>query len=223
MTHWRWIALVLLLAIVGVPLTMPFLEAWDTFRQPTSPHADRWLLLARNTLLVIAGTLSVAIPLGTAAAVLLYRTDLPCRRALRFLTVITLFVPLPVLTTAWQAALGMAGLWTLAGRPWSEGLSPAIWIHAQAALPWVILIVGQGLLQVEPELEEDALLAAGPWRVLLSVTLPRCRGTIVAACAWVALQVSGEIAVVDMMLVDTFAARCTTNFRWAAATRWLGR
>jgi iron(III) transport system permease protein len=199
MATWRRTALFLLLVIVGVPLAMPVLATF----------ASRY---AANTLLLVTGTLCLALPLGSAAAVLLYRTNLPGRHVLRFFTVLTLFVPLPVLTTAWQVALGKAGLWTVSGRPWAEGLGPAIWIHVQAAVPWVILIVGQGLLHVESELEEDALLAVGPWQVLWRVTLPRCRGAIAAATVWVALQVSGEIAVADLMLVDTFAREVFNEF-----------
>ena len=35
-----------------------------------------------------------------------------------------------------------------------------IWIHAMAATPWVVLIVGLGSTTVDPELEEMALLPA---------------------------------------------------------------
>src|SRR5438045_3430061 len=76
----------------------------------------------------------------------------------------------------------------LAWKPWAQGLPAAVWIHAVAALPWVILIVGQGLCWVETELEEDALTVAGPWRVLRAVTLPRARAALWAAAIWVALQ-----------------------------------
>src|SRR5437588_85862 len=83
---------------------------------------------------------------------------------------------------AWQTALGSEGLFPLwndqPGRPWASGLGPAVWVHATAALPWVILIVGTGLTMVEGELEEDALLVASPWRVLWRVTLPRCRASV---------------------------------------------
>ena len=212
MARWRRAALVLLLAAVGIPLAMPFLELLGTSQSRLTTHPERLLLLTGNTLLLVVGTLLVALPAGTAAAVLFYRTDLPGRGIMRFFTVLTLFVPLPVLTTAWQGGLGEVGVWTVGGRPWAEGIGPAIWIHAQAALPWVILIVGQGLCWVEPELEEDALLSTGPWRVLVSVTLPRSRGIIAAAAGWVALQVSSEIAVADLMLVDTFAREVYNEF-----------
>jgi iron(III) transport system permease protein len=169
----------------------------------------RLVSLGENTALLVLGTLAVVMPTGVAAAILLYRTDLPGRHVLRGLAVLGLFVPLPVLSTAWQAALGGEGLVPLwndrPGQPWASGLGPAVWVHATAALPWVILIVGTGLTMVEGELEEDALLVASPWRVLWRVTLPRCRASVAAAALWVVLQVSNDITVTDFMQVPTFA------------------
>jgi iron(III) transport system permease protein len=211
-TLWRLSAAAGLLLLVGLPLAQPLIDlasrpaAWAEWTQ-----ADRLLSLAWNTALLVAGTLALAMPLGVAGAVLLYRTNLPLRGLFRFLTVMFLFVPLPVLTSAWQAALGVGGWLQLAvwgerpGQPWGAGLIPAVFIHFQAALPWVVLIVGQGLRCVEAELEEDALLATGPWSVLWHVTLPRARGAIVAAAVWVALQTAGEASVAEVFQVRTFA------------------
>jgi iron(III) transport system permease protein len=218
--RWRALALVVLLAMVGLPVAVPFLDLFA--------GQERLAILAGNTLLLVAGTLVMALPLGTLTAVLLYRTDLPLRGLFRFLTVLTLFVPLPLVTTAWQAALGSGGWfhWSLfvpqTDRPWAEGMGPAIWIHTQAALPWVILIVGQGLRWVQPELEEDALLTTGPWTVLWRVTLPQCRGAMAAAAVWVALQVSTELTVADLMLVRTFAEEVYAQF-WGGGPDALAR
>jgi iron(III) transport system permease protein len=218
MTLRRLAAAIVLALVAGVPLAEPFLdllqrperfEAWS--------DAARLLSLAENTLLLVAGTLILAMPAGVAAAVLLFRTDLPLRRLWLFVTVLALFVPLPLLTSAWQATLGTGGwlpaaLWPYAeGRPWAEGLAPAIWIHALASLPWVIVMVGVGLCWVEGELEDDALLAANGWRVLWHVTLPRSRAAVGAAALWVALQTAAEITVTDMMQVRTFAEEVYTQ------------
>jgi iron(III) transport system permease protein len=128
--------------------------------------------------------------------------------------VVSLFVPLPLLTSAWQAALGSRGWFgpTESGRPWLTGMWAAVWVHAAAGLPWVIWLVGQGLCWVEPEIEDDALLNAGPWTVLRRVTLRRARGTIIAAAAWVALLTAHEITVTDMTQVRTFAEEVYTQF-----------
>jgi iron(III) transport system permease protein len=224
-TRWRVGALPLLLLLVAAPLAFPL---FDLLRHPHAFAAlgAGTLDLARNTVLLVVGTLALSVPVGVAAAALLYRTDLPLRRGLRFVILLILFVPLPVVTSAWQATLGSGGwlaLWRYApGRPWASGLGPAIWIHALAALPWVVLLVGQGLRCVEGELEEEALLAAGPWRVFWRVTLPRCRGVIAAAALWVGLQTAAEIAVTDHLQVRTYAEEVYLEF-WRGGDDALAR
>jgi iron(III) transport system permease protein len=225
MTSWRLAVTAILLGFIAAPLAFPFAELLS---EPTAWHVwdevGRLTLLAGTTGALVVGTLCLALPLGVIGAILLYRTDLPCRNFLSFLMVLTLFVPLPLFATAWQAALGDSGWWPMpiwatpaampndvSWKPWAAGLLPAIWIHALAGLPWVVLIVGQGLLQVEKELEEDALTATSwPW-VLLLVTLPRARASLVAAAVWVTVQCATEITVTDMMQVRTFAEEVYTQ------------
>lgn len=243
MTRWRLAVTLVLLALVGVPLAMPLLElagdsaSWQVWSEP-----GLLARLALNSLRLIAATL-LAVPVGVFYAVLIYRTDVPLRSLWRFLVVLALFVPLPLLASAWQATLGSGGLlptiaaewfpgtsspfdaWNtrptddpdvnatgLVWKPWAYGLPAAAWVHAVAALPWVILIVGHGLRWVEPELEEEALLNASPARVLLRVTLPRSVGLIAAAALWVALQAATEITITDMMQVRTFAEEVYFQF-----------
>jgi len=215
-TLWRLAVALPLVLVFGVPLAVPLAQlvvepaGWDAWAD-----GARLRELVNNTLQLVAATVALSVPAGVAAAVLLYRTNLPLRRFLRFLTVLTLFVPLPLFVSAWQAALGPDGLMPLGAwsgvsppgswQPWAQGMRAAIWVHAVAGLPWVIVIVGQGLRWVETELEEDALTAAAPWRVLWHVTLPRCRAAILAAGLWVALQAATDITVTDTVQVRTFA------------------
>jgi iron(III) transport system permease protein len=229
--RWRLAAALLLLLAAAVPLSLPFL---DLLRYPGAwaawAESGRLLHLARNTVLLVGGTLLLALPVGTAGAVLLYRTDLPGRRVLRLLAVLTLFVPLPLFASGWEAALGSGGwlpvaVWNRLApndpdlapggalwKPWGQGVAAAVWIHAVAALPWVLVIVGQGLRWVERDLEEDALTAAGPWRVLFAVTLRRSLAALAAAALWVGLQTATEVTVTDVMQVRTFAEEVYTQF-----------
>jgi iron(III) transport system permease protein len=211
--RWRSGVALIVLLLIGIPLCQPVVllllqpRAWSAWGD-----AARLLTLARNTFF------------------LLYRTDLPLRGFFRFLILLTLFVPLPLFTSGWQAVLGSGG-WLPLGvwnrprnaepsfqsggtswTPWGQGLGSAIWIHAVAALPWVVLLVGQGLCWVERELEEDALTAAGPWRVLLRVTLPRSGAALGLAALWVTLQTATDITVTDVMQVRTFAEEVYTQF-----------
>jgi len=226
--RWRLAIAVLLAGLVAMPLALPLVQLLS---RPTAwlawTDSGRLLSLASNTALMVLGTLALTMPTGMIAAVLLYRTDLPGRGLFRFLVLLTLFIPLPLFASGWQAILGMGGLlpapfWNPARpmettgsgtiwSPWPQGLGSAVWIQAQASLPWVILLIGQGLQWVEPELEEDALLAAPPWRVLLRVTLPRARAALAAAALWTALQTATEITITDVMQVRTFAEEVYTQ------------
>ncbi len=227
----RILTALVLFGMVGLPLFLPFLEAgrrpdaWQAWRD-----TERALLLGRNTILLIAGTWLRVLPVGTLLAFLLYRTDLPLARLWRSLLLLTLFVPLPLFASAWQAALGTGGWLPSAGwstqpefgeaagevrplwKPWAQGLGAAVWVHAAAALPWVVLIVGQGMRWVERELEEDALTAARAWRVVWRVTLPRCAASLGVAALWVALMAGTEITVADMMQVRTLAEEVYLQF-----------
>ena len=85
MTRWRLgIALVLFLVVLW-PLSQPLgtllaePRAWRAWNE-----GGRLLALAGNSLLLVAGTLTLCLPLGVVLALLLYRTDLPLRRLLRF-------------------------------------------------------------------------------------------------------------------------------------------
>jgi iron(III) transport system permease protein len=229
--RWRLAVVLLLLVTAVLPLSLPIL---DLLRYPGAwaawAESGRLLQLGRTTVLLVGGTLLLALPAGTAGAVLLYRTDLPGRRLLRFLAVLTLFVPLPLFASGWEAALGSGGWLPVAvwnhlapndpdlapggafWKPWGQGLTAAVWTHAVAALSWVLVLVGQGLRWVERELEEDALTAAGPWRVLFAVTLRRSLAAVAAAGLWVALQTATEVTVTDILQVRTYAEEVYTQF-----------
>ena len=162
--------------------------------------------LALETIGLVLTTESIALPPGILLAFLLFRTDVWGRRVLMGFMAVAAFVPLPLHATAWLGAFGNVG------RAQAFGLSPilvgrfgAAVVHALAALPWVVLIVGVGLAVVEPELEESALLDAPPWRVLIGVTLRRAVGAIAAAALAVAVLTAGDMTVTDLLQVRTYA------------------
>jgi iron(III) transport system permease protein len=221
MWRWRITVMLVLLAVIGAPLFLPFVDlatnpaAWSAWRD-----TPRIAALCTTTAALVSGVLLIDMPLGTALAILLYRSDVPGRGFLRKLVVVSLFVPLPLLTCAWQSALGGAG-WLGPpdpSWPWATGFRAAVWVHAAAGLPWVVWLVGQGLCWVEPEVEEDALLVSRPSAVLWRVSLTRARGAIVSAAAWVALLTAHEITVTDLTQVRTFAEEVYTQFALPDAT-----
>src|SRR5262245_50168798 len=107
MAYWRLITASTLTALLGAPLLAPLLEllahpsGWRSWGD-----VERLADLAGHTVLFAGGVVALAVPAGAVLAVLLERSDLPGRQALRGLTVIAIFVPLPLLATAWQAILG---------------------------------------------------------------------------------------------------------------------
>ncbi|HEX6962688.1 MAG TPA: hypothetical protein VF175_12525, partial [Lacipirellula sp.] len=184
-----------------------------------------WLLasarlrgLLWNTAILACGAIAIGVPLGVVLGTMIAKIDIPGRRAVAGLMAAMLFVPLYVQAAAWNAVLG-AGGWVpqlLAAEgeyadPWLVGWRGAIWVHAMGAVPWVALMTAASLRAVERRLEEESLLDAPPWRVLLRVSLPRAGGGILAAAVWVAVICATEIAVTDLYQVRTFAEEIFTQ------------
>jgi iron(III) transport system permease protein len=169
--------------------------------------------LALETIILVVATESIALPLGILLAVFLFRTDAWGRRFFLILVGFAVFVPLPVHATAWLGAFGNAGRSQVFGvQPILVGHVGAAIVHALAALPWVILIVGVGLTTVEPELEESALLEYSPVRVLARVTLRRAVGMIAAAALAVAVLTGGDMTVTDLLQIRTYAEEAYLQF-----------
>jgi iron(III) transport system permease protein len=191
----------------GLPATGASLDkVGSTTILEKSGGMPRPVWLAIETVSLVAVTEIIALPLGIALAFFLCRTDMWGRGLLLAVIGLSAFVPLPLHATAWLGALGNVGRAQVFGiRPLLVGLPGAAFVHALAALPWVVLIVAVGLSAVEPELEESALLDHGRVRVLLRVTLRRAIGTIVAAALAVAVLTAGDMTVTDLLQIRTYA------------------
>jgi iron(III) transport system permease protein len=220
---WRLSITLGICLLIGLPLAAPLLElvtqpagwqAWAEWR--------RLFVLAGSTMQLTLGTALVALPLGIVGGIVLYRSDMACAGTLRVLNILAMFVPLSLFASAWQATLGIGGWlfeaavpWLSASdsvwRPWPVGMPAAICVHAIAALPWVIWIVGHGLCAVERELEEDALTFATPCQVMFHISLSRSRAYIWVAACCIFLQTATEITVTDVMQVQTFAEEVYTQ------------
>ena len=173
--------------------------------------------LALNTLWLAVGTCAISLPIGMLLAVLIARCDIAGRKLLGLLVAVMLFMPLYVQNAAWQAGFGQQGWWELlfsrlGAAPPLDHWRGAIWIHAMAAVPWVVLIVGVALRNVEPELEEAALVEGSQWRVLWRVTLRRSVAAMIAAALWISVAVAGEITVTDMWQLRTYAEEVYIGF-----------
>lgn len=175
----------------------------------------RQLLLLRNTLLLAAGSCAISLPLGTALAFLLWRTDLPGRRLALAALAGLLLTPLYLQAAAWDAGWGQLGWYSLAcgppAAPWLSGWLGAIWVHSLASVPWVVMLVGAAAVAIEPELEEDALLSGSPWQAFAHVSLPRLPAGVAVAAGWVLLATATEMTVTDLFRVRTYAEELYTG------------
>jgi iron(III) transport system permease protein len=171
---------------------------------------DRTAALLLNTVKLGLGACLVAVPIGTFLAVLIHRTDVPGRRIAWALLIAFLFIPLYLQAAGWENWFGRQGWLWPAQDIASRRLSAAIWIHAVAAIPWVAVIVGAGLQQIAPELEESALLDMPTAAVLRRVTLPLSSPAVLVAAWWVFVMTAGDMTVTDLYQVRTFAEEVYT-------------
>lgn len=174
--------------------------------------ARSWSLLF-NTFCLVAGSGALALPVGLLLAWLLGRTDIPGRVALCGALVVVLFWPLYVHAAAWQAGFGLQGWYTLAseGLVLLEGWGAAAWIHALAAVPWIVLIVALGLRTLDPAWEEQALLDGTQWQVFRGVTIRLACPVVAGALIWTSVLAAGEMTVTDLFMIRTYAEELYTS------------
>lgn len=181
---------------------MSYFAADDTSRR----------LLVNSAVLALAST-CLALPPGILLAVILTRSRVFGRRMAVACLGLLLLLPLYVQLSAWDAAIGKLGWYSLAygsvAEPWLDGMRAAVFIHGVAAIPWVALIVGVGLASVDARQEEAALLEASPLVVLLRITLPQCLAFIVAAAVWVVVMTVSEMTVTNIYLIAPGSATYT--------------
>ena len=113
--------------------------------------ADFWTAFA-NSIVIAAGMVVIALPLGAALAFLLTRTDLPAQRTIEVLVLIPVFVSPMVLAFGYVVAMGPVGFYStwasaiFGGVPWNiysltsiaviAGLThvPHVYLYSSAAL-----------------------------------------------------------------------------------------
>jgi iron(III) transport system permease protein len=184
-----------------------------------SPAASQRALA--NSAILAAGATAIALPLGTILAILIARFDLPGRRLAAAALGLLLVLPLYMQLSGWDAAFGKLGWFTLMYRsvdlPVLAGMPAVIVIHGMAAVPWVALIVGLGLSQVDPVQEEAALLVMPPAGVLLNITLPQTLPFLFAAGIWAAVSTTTEMTVTNIYLINPGEWTYTEHFYMTAS------
>ncbi|MCU0877352.1 MAG: hypothetical protein MUF06_06155 [Pirellulaceae bacterium] len=187
-----------------------------------APPGTRRVLV--NSLWLALASCAIAVPVGIVLADLVVRYRLPLAGVARAILVLLVFLPLYVQVSGWDAALGKLGWITLvtgsAGEPWLAGMRGAIFVHAIAGIPWVALIVGIGLAQVDRQQIEAALLEGGSLLAQWRIVLPAVAPLVLAAGLWVAVLTATDMTVTNIYLVDpqemTFTEQFYMNYSTAA-------
>lgn len=143
---------------------------------------------AVNSLIVTAASAGLALPIGTAAALVLVRYP---PRAAGLWTAVLLS---PLVVPGVAAGLGLlilaAGLGLLTSR------LVLIVAHVVLVLPFVIRSVTVSVANLDPALERAAAsLGARPWRVFRRVTLPLLRPGLFAAFLFAVIVSANEFVV----------------------------
>ena len=220
----RGLGLRLLVVALALPFAAPLAYlvvrnvdeggAWSTV-------SDGALLAPLGRSLLLAGSVAAAAGVvGTAAAWLVTRTDLPGRRVLRLLLPLPLVLPSFIGAFALIAAFAPGGLLERAlsplgvsGPPSVEGFAGAFVVLTLLTYPYVYLPVAARLRQLAPAMEEAArLLGRGPAETFRTVVLPQARTAIAAGALLVFLYVIADFGAVQLLRYDTLTRAIYANY-----------
>jgi iron(III) transport system permease protein len=203
---------------VAIPLAYIFLRAagaeaaaWQRLLQTRI-----WELLG-NTLRLAAAVTAGASLLGVTLAWLTERTDLPGRKALRWLLALPLAIPAYIGAITYLALLRPRGgiipqaLGEVLGRPAATpsplGFGGAAFVLILFTYPYVYLLSGAALRSLHASLEEAArTLGRTPWQTFRQVTLPSIAPGVMAGALLVALDILAEYGTVALLRYETFSS-----------------
>lgn len=170
--------------------------------------------------LLLASTVSAATAVvGTGAAWLVTRTDLPARRAFRMLLPLPLVIPSFIGAFAYVATFATGGLLQQLLSPLVDvrlpevrGFPAAFVVLTLLTFPYVYLPVAARLQQLPPSQEEAArLLGRRPRQVFWSIVLPQVRPAILAGTLLVFLYNVSEFGAVQLLRYDTLTRAVYTT------------
>ena len=194
----------LVTAVLLLPLVFLLIEARGAGVDTVASLIDRPLtgqLLWNTVRLTVVVTLLCAV-IGTGAAWLVERTDLPGRRIWAVLLVVPLAIPDFVVSFGW------ASLSTDV-----SGFQGAVLVMTLSVYPLVYLPVAASLRNADPALEEVAMnLGLGRLRTFWRVTLRQARVAILGGCLLVALGLLAEYGAFEILGYQTFTTEIFTEF-----------
>jgi iron(III) transport system permease protein len=181
--------------------------------------------LLRNTLLLVVAVVSGAALVGTLAAWLVERSDLPGRRTWRWLLALPLAIP------GYVAAVCAMFLFRRGGFVDQLAMQYLGFAHQQFPLPplfslggvavimvlytfpFVFLAVSAALRSLDTTLDEAARVAGrGPWRSYWTLTVPMVQPAIAAGGLLVGLYVLSDFGTVALLRYQTFTTAVYRQF-----------
>ncbi len=187
----------------------------DNYRQLLTEPRQRGLML---TSIVLGGGAAIfATVLGAPLGLLFARARLPAKRFLRLALIVPLVVPPYIMALAWVLLTGPVGLFARAAghdflSDWTYSLTGAIVVLGLTFYPLSMLATEAAARRVDARLEESALLAASPRRVLWRITLPLIGPTVAAAGLIVFVLALSEFGVPALLRVRVFTTEAFTAF-----------
>jgi iron(III) transport system permease protein len=199
-------------ALFAAPLTYLLLRSGSdlgAFWSTVSSAAALGPLL--RSLLLAATVAAAAAGVGTAAAWIVVRTDVPLSRVWRVLLPLPLVIPSFIGAFVMLAAFAPGGLVEAALNPLGveriatvDGFAGSFVVLTLFTYPYVYLPVSARLRQLPSSFEESArLLGRRPFATFFEVVLPQARGAILAGSLLVFLYVVSDFGVVELMRYDT--------------------
>lgn len=181
------------------------------------------LVAARNSFVSAGVSAVLAVVVGTALAVLLDRTDIAARGPLRLLALSPLLMPPFVGAIAWLGIMGPtspvnlfwrdafgAPLWSIYGE---DGVILLLTVHSY---PIVMLIVSAALRRIPSDLEQAARMSgAGPFRAVVSVTVPLLRPALLSSFIVVAVGNLADFGIPSIIgLPEQYVTLATLVYRY---------
>ena len=196
-------------ALVLLPIAFTIVEATSVSARDAVDLLVRPLVgrLLVNTIgLVVAASVMSAI-IGTAAAWLVERTDLPGRKAWAVLAAAPLAIPPFIASFAWVSLSNAL-----------QDFGGALLVVTCAYYPLVYLPVTAALRGLDPALEETARsLGQGAWGCFFRVVLPQLRPALYGGMLLVALDTLIEFGAFALLRFRTFTTELYAEYRTGLA------
>ncbi|SNT26533.1 ABC transporter permease [Rhodococcoides kyotonense] len=178
---------------------------------------------AVNSAVSSSASAVMAVAIAVVMALVLDRTDLPGRSALRLILLSPLLIPPFVGAIAWTGLLGPSGsvnkwwestfgsaLWNIYG---GDGVIFLLTVHSY---PVAYLIVSAAVKRIPAELEQAARISgASAWGAMRGVTLPLLRPAAVASFTLVAVSNLADFGIPALVgLPDRYVTLSTMVYRF---------